>query len=180
MREAFLQGYNAQACVDAEGSQLILGQRVSQCSSDAHELMPTLEAVPREVGRVERVLADKGYASRETLEALERQSIDGYVSVQSEESMQTRTYEFRPQRTKAPVRKPVSPWNIRMAEKLKTESGRKLYRLRKQTVEPVFGIIKQAMRFRQFLLRGVENVAGEWSLVCLAYNFRRLYTLSRV
>jgi hypothetical protein len=67
-----------------------------------------------------------------------------------------------------------------MAEKMKTESGRKLYRLRKQTVEPVFGIIKQAMGFRQFLLRGVAKVSGEWSLICLAYNFRRLHRLTLV
>ena len=179
-REGFVQGYNAQACVDADGSQLILGQRVSQCSSDAHELLPSLETIPAEVGAVEKVLADKGFASREAMEALEAKGVDAYISVGSEGEAQGRTYDYRPPKDSTrPIRKLTSPWNIRMAEKLKTESGRKLYRLRKQTVEPVFGIIKQAMGFRQFLLRGVAKVSGEWSLVCLAYNFRRLYALSR-
>lgn len=179
-REGFVQGYNAQACVDADGSFLIVGQRISQCASDAHELVPSLEAIPPEVGRCAKVLADRGYGSRETMEALEARDVDAYISVEAEGTMQARRYEFRPPKEeKAPRKGPMKPWTARMAKKLGTEAGRRLYRLRKQTVEPVFGIIKQAMGFRQFLLRGLRKVEGEWSLVCLAYNIRRLHTLSR-
>lgn len=179
-REGFVQGYNAQACVDADGSLLIVGQRISQCASDAHELVPTLETIPPEVGKAGRVLADKGYASQETMETLEAREVDAYIAVEAEGTMQARKYDFRPPKEgKAPRQGPMKPWNARMSEKLKTEAGRRLYRLRKQTVEPVFGILKQAMGFRQFLLRGLRKVAGEWSLVCLAYNFRRLHGLSR-
>jgi transposase len=179
-REGFVQGYNAQACVDAGGTFLIVGQRISQCASDAHELVRSLETISPEVGKAARVLADKGYASRETIETLEEREVDAYIAVEAEGTMQARRYDFRPPKEgKVPRQGPMKPWNARMAEKLRTDGGRRLYRLRKQTVEPVFGIIKQAIGFRQFLLRGLQKVEGEWSLVCLAYNFRRLHTLSR-
>lgn len=182
MREGFQQAYNAQACVDAEGSMMVLSTRISQCASDVHELAPTLAEVPREVGVVAKVLADKGYGSGKDIEALEKAGVDVYVSVKPEGTQLRRKHDYRPQPAEPP---PVPgstphalPWIRRMREKLDSEAGRKLYALRKQTVEPVFGIVKQAMGFRQFLLRGVSKVGGEWKLVCLAYNFRRLHRLA--
>ena len=182
MREGFQQAYNAQACVDAEGSLLVLSARISQCASDVHELAPTLAEVPREVGEVTKALADKGYGSGKDIEALEKAGVDAYVSVKPEGTQIRRKHDYRPQPAEPP---PVPgsaphalPWIRRMREKLDSEAGRKLYSLRKQTVEPVFGIIKQAMGFRQFLLRGVGKVGGEWKLVCLAYNFRRLHRMT--
>jgi transposase len=181
MREGFQQAYNAQACVDADGSLLVLSARITQCASDAHELVPTLAEVPQELGVVEKALADKGYGSGKDIEALEKAGIDIYVSVKPEGTPIRRKHDYRPLPAEPP---PVPgnaphalPWIGRMREKLDSEAGRKLYALRKQTVEPVFGIIKQAMGFRQFLLRGLSKVSGEWKLVCLAYNFRRLYRL---
>jgi hypothetical protein len=116
------------------------------------------------------------------IEALEKAGVDVYVPVRPEGTQLRRKHDYRPQPAEPP---PVPgstphalPWIRRMREKLDSEAGRKLYAQRKQTVEPMFGIVKQAMGFRQFLLRGVGKVGGEWKLVCLAYNFRRLHKMA--
>lgn len=178
-REGYTQSYNAQAVVDADGSQLILGQRVSQCASDAGELEADLQSIAESLGKPARGLADCGYVDAEVLERLEAEGdgIDLFVSVHREDAHSERRYEFRPPKKIKPAKKLVDPRLIAMRDKLQTEEGKKAYRLRAQTVEPVFGIIKGVLGFRQFLLRGVEKVSGEWNLVCLAHNVKRLHKL---
>jgi transposase len=177
-RSSFEQCYNAQAVVDAEGSQLVLGARVSTCASDRNELVADVEQVPPGVGQAEKVLADSGYACEQQVSDLESRGIEVYVSTGAESTHQHRPHDLRPKhRRSESAKEPKAEWLLAMKKKLKTEEARALYGLRKQTVEPVFGIIKQAMGFRQFLLRGVEKVSGEWELVTLAYNFKRLWNL---
>lgn len=179
-REGYTQSYNAQAVVDAGGSQLIVGQRISLCASDAGELEPDLGSIPAAVGKPEQVLADCGYVDGEVFERIADQGgPELYVSVHREDAHSERRYEYRPSRRIKPPKKITDPRLLAMQEKLRTESGRARYRLRAQTVEPVFGIIKQGMGFRQFLLRGLAKVSGEWTLVCLAYNLKRLQKLAQ-
>ena len=113
----------------------------------------------------------------EAFERLEAQDTDLYVSV-SRHGNQDRRYDYRPKSaTERPSKVVKDPRLLAMQEKLKSDRGRRLYARRKHTVEPVFGIIKHVMGFRQFLLRGLEKVSGEWDLVCLAYNVKRLWAL---
>jgi transposase len=177
-REGYTQSYNAQAVVDADGSQLILSGHVSTCASDANELEPAVRAIPESAGQASVVLADTGYVNTEAFERLEKDGLDLYVSVSRDESQSARRYDYRPKSVTArPLKTVKAPRLLAMQEKLRTEAGRALYALRKQTVEPVFGIIKSVMGFRQFLLRGLEKVSGEWDLMCLAYNVKRLWAL---
>jgi transposase len=178
-REGYTQSYNTQAVVDAEGSQLIVGQRVSTCASDSGELEPDLQSIPEVLGQPTRALADCGYVDKEVFERLadQRPELDLYVSVHREDAHAERRYDYRPLDKIKPPRKITDPVLLAMAQKLKTEAGRAIYRLRACTVEPVFGIIKAVMGFRQFLLRGWKKVSGEWNLVCLAYNLKRLHRL---
>jgi transposase len=178
-REGYTQSYNAQAVVDAEGSQLIVGQRVSVCASDAGEMEPDLQSIPASLGGPTAALADCGYADREVFQRLARQQpgLDLYVSVHREDAHAERRYDYRPlEKIQAP-KKLTDPVLVAMAEKLKTAEGKARYRKRASTVEPVFGIVKAVLGFRQFLLRGLEKVGGEWNLVCLAYNLKRLHVL---
>jgi transposase len=177
-RSSFEQSYNAQAVVDAQGTQRVLATRVSNAANDSNELAADIEQVPETVGRPNGVLADKGYANESEVQQLQQQGIDCYVSVGAESEQQRRRHDFRPRRERTP--RPIkAPWMIQMRDKLRSEQGRALYRLRKQTVEPVFGTVKHAMGFRQFLLRGLERVNGEWELVLLAYNMRRMWSLAQ-
>lgn len=178
-REGYTQSYNAQAVVDANGSQLIVGQRVSDCASDAGELEPGLQSIPATLGSPTTALADCGYADREVLERLasDRPDLDLYVSVHREGAHAERRYDYRPSEKIQPPKTITDPVLLAMAEKLKTAEGKALYRKRACTVEPVFGIIKSVLGFRQFLLRGMEKVRGEWNLVCVAYNLKRLHVL---
>lgn len=178
-REGYTQSYNAQAVVDAEGSQLIVGQRVSPCASDSGELEPDLQSIPEALGAPTQVLADCGYVDKEVFERLadQRPEMDLYVSVHREDAHAERRYDYRPLDKIKPPRKITDPVLLAMAGKLKTPEGEALYRRRACTVEPVFGIIKAVMGFRQFLLRGLEKVSGEWNLVCLACNLKRLHRL---
>ncbi|MCG8380439.1 MAG: transposase [Proteobacteria bacterium] len=171
----YTQSYNAQAVVDAQGSQLVLATRVSGCASDANELVADVQAIPDELGCPERVLADNGFADQDEVECLERMGIEALVAMGA--AGRERRYDFRP--PKEPSRTPVkrSAWAQAMQDKLDTETGRALYRLRQQTVEPVFGVIKHVLGFTQFMLRGHGKVEGEWQLVCLAYNCKRLHRL---
>ena len=178
-REGYTQSYNAQAVVDAGGSQLIVGQRVSDCASDAGQLEPDLASIPAPLGQPTTALADCGYADKEVFQRLEqeRPALDLYVSVHREDAHAERRYDYRPLDQ---IKKPktiVDPVLLAMAAKLKTPEGKGIYRQRACTVEPVFGIIKAVLGFRQFLLRGMKKVSGEWNLVCLAYNLKRLHRL---
>lgn len=170
----FRQSYNAQAAVDAEGSQLILGSRVSQNASDRNELTADIDAIPEVLGQPDTVLADNGYATEDEVKTLEAREIE--VLVAPGRLAGQRQYDFRPPRSPRPLRA-LPQWLEPMKAKLATDEGRAKYRLRQQTVEPVFGIVKHVMGFRQFLLRGIGKVNCEWQLVCLAYNIKRLHRL---
>jgi hypothetical protein len=178
-RDSYTQSYIAQAVVDADGSQLVLGARVSTCASDANELEPDLESVPPQLGAPSAALADCGYVNRDAFAriAAQPQAPQLYVSVHREDAHAERHYDYRPRHKMKPPKTITDPMLLAMAAKLRTEDGRALYRQRAQTVEPVFGIIKHVLGFRQFLLRGLRKVSGEWRLVCLAYNLKRLHTL---
>lgn len=169
------QSYNAQAVVDADGSQLVLGARVSGCANDKRELVADVDSVPETVGTVTRALADNGYASGSEVETLEDRGVDALVSTRKED--RRRQHDFRPQTSEKPQKEAKSEWVRKMQEKMAQDDNRKTYGLRKQTVEPVFGIVKQVLGFRQFHLRGLTKVDGEWKLVMLAYNCKRLNNL---
>jgi hypothetical protein len=163
---------------DADGSQLVLGTDVLQTPSDANELETAIATVPETIGTVDTILADGGYVNAEAFERIEKQGIEAYVAI-SDEEQNIRRYDYRPPKERKPkmVKKPQL---VKMREKLQTEEVRKIYAKRAKTVEPVFGIIKAPMGFRQFLLRGLDKVRIEWDLVCLAYNMKRLYSLQAV
>jgi ElaB/YqjD/DUF883 family membrane-anchored ribosome-binding protein len=170
----YRQSYNAQSAVSTDGSQLIVGNRVSTCAADGGELIADVESVPAALGRVGGVLADNGFASGEQIDELEWRHMEVLVATGRPKK---RRYDFCPPKLAAEQAVNPKPWVKRMNARLHSDRGRRLYRLRQQTVEPVFGIIKQVMGFRRFMLRGVEKVSGEWQLVCLAYNCKRLHRL---
>ena len=130
---------------------------------------------PAAPGRPETVLADNGYANGEAVPALADAEIEALVSTAAEG--RRRRHDFRPAKPAAP-REPKAEWLKAMAEKLASEESRALYKLRRQTVEPVFGIVKAVLGFTRFSLRGLDKVAGEWDLVALAYNCKRLHKLT--
>ena len=175
-RHEFRQAYNAQAVVDAGGSQLIVGARVSNCASDRNELVADIEAIAADLGRPETVLADNGYANGAEVAALEASGIEALVATAAEG--RRRRHDFRPTKAGTAVKDAKADWLREMANKLESEEGRALYRLRQQTVEPVFGVIKAVLGFTGFSLRGLDKVAGEWDLVALAYNCKRLHKLT--
>lgn len=174
--DSYEQAYNAQAVVDADGSQLIVATEVLQTPADSNQLAAAVHSVPAEAGEVQRALADGGYVNVKDLDALEKEHVEVYVAVTGEDPNK-RKYDYRPARER-PRRKVTDPRLVAMRDKVASVEGKRLYARRAATVEPVFGIIKQAMGFRQFLLRGVEKVRLEWDLVCLAYDFKRLWGLA--
>lgn len=177
-RDSYTQSYNAQAVVDADGSQLILGQRIGTCASDANELIPSLESIPASLGKADRALADCGYVNREAISEVEAGGTEVFMSVYREDAHAERTYEYRPKNLIRKPKKITDPLLLSMKERLESAPGKAIYAMRAKTVEPVFGIIKQAMGFRQFSLRGKQKIQGEWALVCLAYNLKRLFKLT--
>ena len=175
-RHEYRQAYNAQAVVDADGSQLVLTSHVSQNASDAPTFRETIDRLCHEVGQPTTILGDSGYANGDAVAHLQARGIDVLVAVSRPEG--ERRYDFRPPRPDAkPPPEPAAEWRKAMKARLQTEQARAKYRRRKCTVEPVFGIIKSVLGFRRFLLRGIENVKAEWLLVTLAYNCKRLVTL---
>ncbi len=172
----FDQSYNAQAVV-AVGSLLVVANEVAQAANDKEQLAPMLgklEALPEELGRAEKLLADSGYLSQANVERCEAVHIEPLIALGRERHHAGWRKRFA-SAPKAPPRG-ATPLE-RMAHRLKTPAGRKLYALRKQTPEPVFGIIKSTMGFRQFLLRGMRNVQGEWNLVTMSWNIKRMFAL---
>ncbi len=171
----FEQSYNAQAAVDTEGSMLVLGAYVTDAPNDKQQLVPAVESVV-DVRVVTQVLADSGYFSEAAVADVEK--ADGptaYVAVEKTGHHRTVADLVTPPEPELPTSGPTD--REAMRHRLRTSSGRATYKKRKETVEPVFGIIKSAMGFRRFLLRGKCKAALEWSLVTLAYNFRRLARL---
>ncbi len=174
--DGFVQAFNAQAAVEPDW-QLIVGQTVTQAANDKEQLTPMVEVIEQQSGqRPEEVLADSGYCSEKNLEALEsagnpERRIEGYIATERQKHR-----EHREPCPKGPLPKDATRVD-RMRRKLKTKAGKAVYAARKAIVEPVFGQIKQARGFRQFLLRGIEKVRGEWALVCLTHNILKCYRL---
>jgi transposase len=171
----YRQAYNAQAVVCAEGSQLILATGIVATPADAPGFASTILGMQGSIGLPSTVLADTGFASGPAVAALEAQAIEPLVAIGR--TQPHRPYDFRPLPDPKVPRRITEPWRLKMQAKLETEDAQKLYARRKQTVEPVFGIIKAVLGFTRFHLRGFHNVAAEWTLIALAYNCRRLHRL---
>jgi transposase len=170
----FEQCYNAQAAVDTK-SLLIVAAALSQNTNDKNELQPALEALnklPDELGNVDKLLADAGYYSGENVKKCEETGVEPYISPRREPHYGCFFERFK----EAESIESDDPAE-QMAQKLRTLDGRALYARRKCTVEPVFGVIKAVMGFRQFMLRGIRSVRNEWELVCMAWNLKRLHKL---
>lgn len=171
----FDQCYNAQASVDIE-TMLIVGQHLSQNPNDKLEIDPALEVLktlPEQLGTVGCLLADAGYFSEANVESCQEKKILPMISAHRDKHNQGLKERYS---EPAPLAEGADAVEA-MRHRLQTQAGRALYAKRKCTVEPVFGIIKAIMGFRQFLLRGVETVRGEWNLVCMAWNLKRLHVL---
>jgi len=135
-------------------------------------------SIPSRLGWPKAALADAGYVNAGAFERLEKEGIEFCCRVHREDAHSERHYDFRPEKqSKREVKEPADPRLIAMREKLRTEEGKAIYGKRNHTVEPVFGIIKEAMGFRSFSLRGKEKVSTDWTLVCLAYHLKRLHRL---
>jgi transposase len=169
--DAFVQGYNTQVAVEPT-LQLIVGQRVTDAGNDKQQMVPLIEAVQEQSGqKPEEILADSGYCSEENLKYLAKRRIEGFVATEKQK---------HGERNEACKRGPLPKGASRverMKRKLQTKVGAAVYASRKYIVEPVFGQIKQARGFRQFLLRGLEKVRGEWALVCMTHNLLKFHKL---
>jgi transposase len=167
--DGFLQGYNAQMAVEPV-LQLIVGQAVTQEANDKKQLLPMLERVKQQCGqKPTAVLADNGYFSEENLRGAAQMRVEAYVAVGKQKHN-----EIVPPCPRGPIPKKATLLE-RMRRKLHTVAGRAIYARRKVIVEPVFGQIKQRQGFRQFLLRGIQKVQGEWALVCMTHNLLKLH-----
>jgi transposase len=171
--DGFDQHYNAQAAV-AQDSFLIVANTLSNHPNDQAEALPTLDAIPAALGKPQASALDNGYFSATNIAAMEARDIDPYIAT-GREPHHASWWSYFAQQPMPPAAD-ASP-KVQMAYKLQTEIGRAIYRLRKCTVEPVLGIIKDILGFRQFSLRGLQAAAGEWCLVCTAFNLKRLHTL---
>jgi transposase len=169
--DGFVQAYNAQIAVEPD-FQLIVGQRVTQACNDKQQLVPTLEAVREQAGqKPQEIVTDSGYCSEANLKYLEKRKMEGFIATDRE------SYRDRHQPgPRGPLPKGATRVE-RMRRKLQTKVGAAIYSKRKVVVEPVFGQIKQARGFRQFLLRGLGKVQGEWAMICLTHNILKLHRL---
>jgi hypothetical protein len=158
-------------------SRLMVGERVSPAPNDKQELVPTLPAIPTAVGTLAAALVDSGFFSAAAGQQMEHDEAGPTVYAAREKTGQHRSVadlEKRPD-PESPAR--GASLSEVMRHRLRTTAGKALYQLRPQTLEPVFGIIKAVLGFRQFRLRGRAKVSPEWTLVCLAYNLKRLHRL---
>lgn len=170
----FDQCFNAQAAVDAE-SMLVTVPFVTEAGNDKQQVQPAIEeikALPEEL-QPEKFIADAGFYSEQNVNLCEEAGLDPFIAVGRDEHHPGWRERF--EEPESPAESASAP--ARMKHKLKTKAGRAIYGLRKQTVEPVFGIIKSVMGFRQFLTRGLDSVRNEWTLVCLAWNLKRMAVL---
>jgi len=174
----FEQSYNAQAVVDTEGSMLVLGDYVTDHANDKLELNPVVKSVDPNTREIKNVSADTGYFSEAAVLELEADGQGPLVYCAIEKQSHHRTVEDLLEKEDPPFPAEEAPVKEKMAYRLKTKEGKAIYKKRKETVEPVFGIIKSVMGFRQFHLRGLDKVNLEWNLVTLAYNFKRLHRLT--
>ena len=174
--KGFEQAYNAQAAVDVE-SMLIVASHISQNPNDKQEIEPALMEVaklPGEAAEVGAILADTGYFSATNVTLCNDKKITPLIATKRDKHNQSPSKRFM---EAPPLKEGVDPIE-RMKHHLQTLAGRRLYGKRKCTIEPVFGVIKHVLGFRQFLLRGLEAVQGEWSLVCIAWNIKRLHKIT--
>jgi len=165
-KDGYIQGYNAQAAVDG-AHQIIVAQTLTSSSSDQAQLAPLLDGIKANLGtNPDEVSADAGYCSAANLRTIKRRRIEGYIATGRQKHGTTSATAKKASRAGSLI--------ARMSSKLKRAGYRSRYRLRKQIVEPVFGQIKQARGFRQFLLRGINKVKAEWALICTAHNLVKL------
>jgi transposase len=173
--QGFVQGYNAQAAVDTE-SMLVIATTLTQATNDKQQVEPMLEqlaALPETLGTAHTLLADNGYFSQANIEACVVQQMTPLIALGRDSHHVPLAERLEPDAPPPVTEDPVR----RMAHALKTQRGRAHYGQRKCTVEPVFGIIKHVLGFRQFSLRGLAAVTGEWKLITLAYNLKRMHGL---
>jgi transposase len=171
----FEQNYNAQIAVDQK-SLLIVGCALSNHPNDSQEAEPTLQAIPAALGTPNAAALDTGYFGPATLAACAKRGIEPYIATGRDPHHLSWQQRFAPLPDLPPE---DASSQVKMAYKLKTALGKAIYGARKYTVEPVIGVIKEVLGFRQFSLRGIQGATGEWSLVCLAFNLKRFHTLSR-
>jgi len=174
--DGFVQGYNAQAAVDVD-SMLVVATTLTQHTNDKQQVEPMLSelrVLQDNFGKPETLLADNGYFSNTNIQACVKQKITPLIALGREAHHLPLEQRLTPD---APEPETTDPL-VKMAWKLQTQSGRALYGKRKSTVEPVFGIIKQVLGFRQFSLRGLDAVTGEWKLVTMAFNLKRMHVLA--
>ena len=169
------RGFNAQAVVDHD-SHLVVGKHVSQATNDKQEVEPALnelEKVEDTLGKPEGLVADAGYHSKENVEKCVEQGIEPYIAGSREGHNQPLEERMKT----APECPAEADAVTAMQHRLQTAEGKAIYGKRKATVETVFGVIKEVLGFRRFHLRGLRGAEGEWSLVCTAWNLKRLYVL---
>jgi len=171
----FEQAYNAQAAVDTE-TYLIVGQLVTDAPNDKQQLNPVLESIPAEVAEPENVLADTGYYSEDAVKKAEANDGPAVYCAMAKSGHHVSVADLEKQPIAFPP-PPGAPMKEQMAHRLKTPEGKALYKQRKQTVEPVFGVIKEVLGFRRFSMRGKEKAETEWNLVCLSYNLKKIFKL---
>lgn len=174
--DGFIQGYNSQAAVDVE-TMLIVAATVSQQANDKQQVEPMLAEIgklPEVLGQPEALLADTGYFSADNVEACCEQKIEPLIAMGRDSHHVPLAERLAPDAPEPQTDDPLA----KMAWTLKTKAGKARYAKRKSTVEPVFGIIKHVLGFRQFSLRGLDAVAGEWKLVTLAFNLKRMHVLA--
>ena len=172
----FEQAYNAQAAVDTE-TYLVVGQLVTDAPNDKQQLNPVLGSIPAGVADPASVLADTGYYSEDAVRKAEADDGPTVYCAMAKSSHHVSVSDLEKKESPAP---PPSgaPMKEQMAHRLQTPEGKALYKQRKQTVEPVFGIIKEVLGFRRFSMRGKGKAETEWCLVCLSYNLKKIFTLS--
>jgi len=171
--QGFEQSYNVQVAVE-HASRLIVGNTLSNHPNDKQEALPTVQAIPTELGRPAAAALDNGYFSLSNIEGLQAMDITPYIAT----GRDAHPLDWRTGLAEEPEPPPENANHIvKMAYQLRTQVGKAIYKLRKSTVEPVLGILKEVMGFRQFSLRGLSAATAEWNLVCLAYNLKRLHTL---
>jgi hypothetical protein len=171
----FEQAYNAQALTEVD-SKLIVGAFVAQHPIDIKQIEPALAALgelPEALGRPEHLLADTGYCSQDNVRRCEAAGLTPVIAMKRDAHHASLCERFAPDPAEPPGDDPM----LRLHHRLATREGKALYARRKTTSEPVFGVIKHVLGFRQFLLRGLAGVNGEWNLVSIAWNLRRMHTM---
>lgn len=171
----FEQSYNAQAGVDID-TMMVITAHVTQACNDKREVAPTIERIeslPEALGQVQALIADNGFFSQANVLACAQAGIEPLLAIKRESHHQPVMERFAPDPEAPQIDDPVQS----MIHRLSTQAGKALYKLRKQTVEPVFGIIKHVMGWRQMSMRGLAKAQGEWNLVTMAWNIKRMHVL---